>query len=188
MIDDYNISDQDLLASMKQGEEIAFSMIYKRYWKKILAVAIYKVGEIEEAESIVQDIFYSLWKRRKTLEINGPLNNYLMVSVKYGVMKFLDQQRRDRLYKREKFMQNILDDSTQQHLDFSELKRRLEKLVDELPEIPKLIYKLNKEEGKSYKEIADNLNISEKSVDAHLFRTKKTLREKLGSFFLSFLL
>jgi len=188
MADYKELSDGELLGLMRQDDESAFSSMYQRYWKQVLGVAAAKVDDVSEAESIVQDIFYSLWKRRNTLEVSGSFNNYLMASVKYRVIKWLDKQRRERRYQDHNELSDLLDDTTQQYLELNELTKILEELVGQLPEMPRLIYKFNKEDGKSYKEIANELGISEKSVDGHLMRTKKILRDGLGSHLSSFLL
>ena len=177
-------SDEELLELMTQNSQAAFDELYSRYWKKVLSVAVHKLHDISEAESVVQDIFFSLWKRRSELNITGCISNYLMTCVKYSVIKVLNKRRQQRLFE-ENTIQGLtlLDDSTQKYLDFSELSRTLAVSVGKLPETCRLVYKLNKEEGKSYREIAQQLGLTEKSVDAYLVRARKSLRASLGSFF-----
>lgn len=182
-------SDEELLEFIAQDRQLAFDELYSRYWKKVLNVAIHKLQDVSEAECVVQDIFYSIWKRRSELVVTSCINNYLMTSVKYSVIKVLNKRRQQRLFEEHSLSDsNILDDSTQKYLDFSELSRSLETLVGKLPETCRLVYKLNKEEGKTYREIAEKLGLSEKSVDAYLVRAKKSLRASLGSFLYSLLL
>jgi RNA polymerase sigma-70 factor (ECF subfamily) len=189
MSDYSSLADQELLQLMKQDKQPAFDELYNRYWKKVLAVAIHKINDIAESESIVQDIFFSLWKRRLDIQISTSFNNYLMASVKYRVIKVLDKQRRQRLYEEQSpSSTDLIDDSTQQYIEYEELRRRLEELVGLLPHTCQLIYRMNKEEGKSYKEIANELGVSEKSVDAHLVRAKKTIRSGLDTYLSSFFL
>lgn len=183
-----SISDQELLSSLKDGDRIAFNILYNRYWKKTLTVALHKVNDVPEAESIVQDIFLSLWKRRDQLDINSNFNNYLMASVKYRVIKYLNKQRNKRIYEEQAIASTeLFDDSTQEHLEFEELRQRLQALVEQLPETCQLIYRLNKDEGKSYKEISVQLSISEKSVDGHLSRAKKVLWSGLNKYLMNLL-
>lgn len=139
-----------------------------------------------EAENIVQDVFVSLWKRRESLRIKGDFSHYLFVSVKYRVLKVLAKQSAERSVSLD-MATEILDDSTQQYLDFEEIRERLEVLVGKLPVKSRLVYQM-KNEDKSYKEIAAELKISEKAVDAHLLRARRKLRVELGSFLGSFLL
>jgi len=183
MIPYKQLSDSDLLCLMAKGQEQAFSELFSRYWDKLLQIAIHKIDDIMEAENIVQDVFVSLWKRRKELNITGSFQHYLMVAVKYRVIKVLNHQRVRRVYFEDGCSSvDLLDDSTRQYLDFVELQDRLEQLVGNLPEKARLIYRMNKEEDMSYREIASELDITEKAVDAHLVRAKKVLRSGLQRF------
>ena len=78
-----------------------------------------------EAENIVQDVFVSLWDRRNQLVIKGSLEAYLVVSVKYRVIKWLNRQYTQSLYNDEGVAIDVLDDSTQEYLAFDELQERL---------------------------------------------------------------
>lgn len=164
----------------------AFDILYNRYWDKVLSLAYCKTGDLMEAENIIQDVFVSLWKRRDCLNINGEFANYLFVSVKYRVLKVLALQQAERSVNIE-LAGELLDDSTQEYLAFEDIRERLESLIGNLPEKSRIIYLL-KSEDKSYKEIADELNITEKAVDAHLLRARRKLRIELRSYLRSFLL
>ncbi|WP_316814257.1 RNA polymerase sigma-70 factor [Pedobacter heparinus] len=182
-------TDQELTPLLREGDAAAFESLYQRYWKKLLHFANQKTGDFMEAENIVQDVFVSLWNRRENLSINSGLENYLIVSVKYRVIKLFDRQRSQRLYQEQNMAAvDLLDDSTQQYLDFDELRHRLEELIGKLPEKSALIYRMNKEEGKSHKKIAAEMGMSEKAVNSQLVRTKKILREGLHSLLLLYLL
>lgn len=182
-----SLPDAELLDLLKSGDHGAFDTLYNRYWSRVLSLAHHKLGDLMEAENVVQDVFVSLWKRRATLVVNGEFNNYLFVSIKYRVLKVM-ANRKSQFAESLELAGGLLDDSTQEYLAFDELKIRLELLIGTLPEKSRLVYRLSKEDGKSYKEIADELNITEKAVDAHLVRTKRVLRTGLGSFLGNFLL
>lgn len=181
------LSDAELLDLLRSDDSAAFDILYNRYWHRVLALAHQKTGDLMEAENIVQDVFVSLWKRRYSLVITAEFSNYLFVSVKYRVLKVLAQNK-IRYAEGLEVAEDLLDDSTQQYLAFEELRERLEKLIVMLPEKSQLVYRLSKEAGKSYKEIADELDMTEKAVDAHLVRAKRSLRAGLGSFLGNFLL
>ena len=140
-----------------------------------------------EAENIVQDVFVSLWNRRLTLEIHGPFENYLFVSIKYRVYKVLARKDMTRTENLDS-VGDFVDNSTADFLAFSELRQRLEVAVGALPETSRLVYLLHKEDGKSYKEIADETGMSENAVNGHLVRAKKSLRSALTSYLPMFLL
>ncbi len=183
------LTDHELAELMRDGEETAFTEIYNRYWKKLLTVAINKTdGNVEEAEEIVQDIFVSIWKRRDELELSSNLENYLAASVKYRVIKNLARRDLRRRYEAEnRHLFSNSDNSTQDWLEFEDMKTRLEALVAALPEKCQLVYRMSRESGHSQKEIAGELSISEKTVEAHLGKALKLLRNGLYSlkFFLA---
>jgi len=183
---DYTIlDDKELTCLLQNSDELAFTEIYNRYWAKLFGVAANKIGSLDEAEEIVQDIFVSLWKRRNDLETISTLGPYLAVSVKYRVIKLLAKRSYQQKYS--DYVQHIAslaDDTTQQWLDFEELRSRLETFVAELPEKCRLVYRLSRESGFSQKQIATELGISEKTVEAHLGKALKTLRARLSSFLL----
>jgi len=182
-------TDLELLSLLKRSDHDAFTLLYDRYWKRLLSFAVQKTGDLAEAENMVQDIFVSLWRRRETLVVTGSLEHYLVASVKYRVIKWLNRRAAEPLHDAENGLAvDILDDSTQEYLSFEELRKKLEMLIGALPEKSRLIYKMNKESGMSYKAIAEELDITEKSVDAHLTRAKKSLRDGLSSHLSSFLL
>lgn len=184
----YNtLPDSELIVLLKQDDRSAFTEIYNRYWKKLFAVAGQKVFELEEAREIVQHIFISLWERRASLHIEGSLSAYLSVSVKYRIINSLDKH-----YIRKQYLDNLppvseIDNSTQEWLEFEELKERLAALVADLPEKCRLVFTMSREQGLSQKEIARELDIAEKTVEAHLGKAIKTLKTGLKSFLLSLL-
>lgn len=184
----YNIlSDSELTVLLEQGDRNAFTEIYNRYWKKLFTIAGQKVFELEEAREIVQNIFISLWERRDTLKIEGSLSAYLSVSVKYRIINSLDKH-----YIRKKYLDSLpavseIDNSTQEWLEFEELKELLSALVADLPEKCRIVFTMSREQGMSQKEIAHELDISEKTVEAHMGKAIKKLKTGLKSFLLSLL-
>lgn len=183
----HSLTDEQLLILLKEENTAAFEILYNRYWKRCLSLAELKTGDFMEAENIVQDVFVSLWNRRQTLELNGPFENYLFVSIKYRVLKVLAGKVRTQADGLEGIGE-LIDTSTEDFLAFHELRKRLEQAIGRLPEMSRLVYLLYKEEGKSYKEIADQTSLSENAVNGHLVRAKRSIRSALGSFLPTFLL
>lgn len=177
-----SFSDDELIVLLKENNSVAFTEIYKRYWKKLLTVAANKLHRMEDAEEIVQDIFVILWNRRNELRITSSVANYLAVSVKYRVIKALDKHYNKQKYINSFLNDDLVDDSTQEWLQFNELKDQLSLMVTELPAKCRLVYQLSRESGYTQKQIARELHISEKTVEAHLGKAMKTLRTKLSHF------
>lgn len=178
-------SDEDLLCLLKKGDNQAFGEIFNRYWKPLLYVAAKKLGNIDEAEDVVQEIFVSIWSRREVLEISTSLNHYLAVSVKYRVSRLLAARLK----------KDTLDDnlaasgsgyfSAHDGLEFEQLETRLAHIVASLPEKCQLVYQLSRESGYSHRKISQTLNISEKTVEAHISKALKAIKRGINGLLLS---
>lgn len=179
-------TEEELTALLKEGDHAAFTEIYHRYWKKLFYIAGKKLGNLEEAEEVVQNIFMSLWNRRAVIIITTTLGAYLTTSVKYWIIKILDKQYHQQKYT-QSIASNVLDDSTQQWLEFLDLKEILDRYISELPEKCQLVFSMSRNLNMSQKQIAEELNISEKTVEAHMGKAIKTLRTRFNQFFLTLL-
>lgn len=175
-----SLTDGELVTLLKDGDDLAFTEIYNRYWKKLFLAAGNKLGDLDEAEELVQQIFVSLWDRRAVLDLRGELAPYLAVSVKYRVLKVLSRRHYRREF--EHALPELLDDSTQEWLQFEELRSRMEELVAALPEKCRLVYQLSRNEGYSQKQIAAELDIAEKTVEAHIGKALRLIRKGLHVF------
>lgn len=180
-------TDEDLVSLMSQDNEDAFTEIYNRYWKKVLYVAASKLGDMTLAEDVVQDVLGDLWRRRSEIGLQGKLEAYLAVAVKYKVINALATRKRERSFRDHAALEGVESDlSTQYWLDFKDLKEQLALLVDTLPERCMLSYTLRREEGLSQRETAHFMNISEKAVEQNMSRALHTLRLGLKYFFSTF--
>jgi RNA polymerase sigma-70 factor (ECF subfamily) len=174
-------SDQQLITLLQAGDEQAFTEIYNRYWQRMFVLASRKLYDLDEAREIVQNIFINLWERRAALDIEGPLPSYLSVCVKYRIINALDKH-----YTRKKHTSLLsapaASNSTEEWLEFEETRERLAKLVADMPEKCRMVFTMSREKGMSHKQIAGELHISVKTVEAHLGKALKTLRAALRSY------
>ena len=176
-------TEKELLSLFSKSDDAAFTEIYNRYWNKLFSVAANKLNNLAEAEEVVQDIFLDLWKRRKELNITICLNAYLATAVKYKVINIFAKRNQQLRFCEKTIMdRSIADISTEQWLSFQELRDRLGKLVAALPEKCRFVFQLSRDRGLSQKEIASQLDISEKTVEAHLSKAIRTLRTELKNF------
>ena len=184
-------TDALLLDLIRQEDDrAAFSELYNRYWEKLFLLAANALNSPEEAEECVQDIFCSLWNRRHTLQLKYTLYTYLAVAVKYRVINILDSayRKRYRTTDAELAEMEVYAPSGEALLLEKELFAQLENAVAMLPEKCRLVFKMSREESKTHKQIAEELNISEKTVNNHLTRAIKVLGGHLGTFSAAFIL
>lgn len=180
-------TDHELLVLLRDSDHRAFNEIYHRYWDKLFYIAARKLEEYQEAESIVQDVFVDLWRRREQLDIHDRLDGYLVVAVKYRIINYLARQDRARNYQQYVISQSDTSNScTEEWISFEDLHQWLRKMVSGLPEKCRIAYQL-REEGYTQKEIARQMQISEKTVETHISRALKTIRAGISQLFSSLL-
>jgi RNA polymerase sigma-70 factor (ECF subfamily) len=178
-------TDAALVDLLKRSDQEAMTEIYRRYWKKLLAVSVNRLSDEQEAEECVQDVFLSLWNRRSNLVLRHELSTYLWVAVKYQVINRLDK-RYSRSHLQTTELQDYHDIGVLSHeatIFEKELIARIEEAIGQLPEKCRMVYRKSREEGKTNKEIAAEMNVSEKTVEGHLTRALKDLRDHLGSYY-----
>ena len=182
-----SLNEKGLLLQLAKGNEVAFTEIYNQYWGKLFTIAANKLNNLAEAEELVQDIFLDIWKRKSELQVSSNLDSYLAVAVKYKIINILAKRNHQQCYSLHIARTNDDSDfSTEQWLSFEDLKDRLSKMVAKLPEKCQLVFKLSRDEGLSQKEIAAELNISEKTVESHISKAINTLRNGLQSVIIFF--
>ena len=174
------LEDHDLLLLVQKGKEGALKEIYHRYWEKLVATGYYYTKNKELTEEIVSDVLMSLWNKREDPAIRS-LPAYLGTAVKYSVFKAITRNKR-----RQDLLQGQLraerDQETEEKLDARFLKDFLEGVVEKLPEKARLVFKYSRDEQLSVSEIANKMELSPKSVEYHMTKALKTLREYLRKF------
>jgi len=175
------LCNEDLLALLKEGDTSAFQTIYKLYWKECYRIAYSKLSSKVLAEEATQNIFTSLWERRKNLNIRN-LEAYLHSATKYQVINLIEVQvlsknRLQKLPKKEESFNPIED--TIYH---DELMNALEIAIQQLPPKTSQIYLLSRYEYLSGREIAQKMGLSEKSVEYHISKALKFMRLELKDY------
>lgn len=170
-----------LLESLKLGEEKAYVFLVEQYNQRLFGYALTLTNDFGMAEDIIQNVFFSIWKRRKKMFIQSSLQNYLFKSV-YN--EFINQYTKNRstiVLEREYF--DGLERSTQSYND-SSFEKALKLIKEEIQNLPpkrKQVFLLSRREGLTNMEIADYLNISIKTVEAQITKSFKYLRKKTSS-------
>ncbi len=172
---------KSLLRIAGDGDTKAFRDLYHYYFPRLLRFSFLIVHTKEQAEEIVNDVFINLWRRREQLyKIENP-DVYFYVAVKNKSLDYLSKNQ----------LKETVDihQISESHLKFSmdpekilitaELKEKIEKAIDRLPARCKLIFKLIREDGLKYKEVAAVLNLSIKTVEAQMTIAVKKLSEIL---------
>lgn len=164
------------IRKLKSGDQKAFEVVFERY-KDYLYRFIRKALPLEEdPEGIVQEVFISVWLNKENLDESKPIKPYLFTIAKNQIFDHLRK-----IYSKRKYMDSFLSRHasnggvTADETEYHEFERFLSDRVDQLPEKRREIFKLSKLEGKSYREIAGMLHISENTVDMQMRWANKAI-------------
>ncbi|GGC32115.1 DNA-directed RNA polymerase sigma-70 factor [Parapedobacter defluvii] len=173
-------TDKELVTKLRQDDEAALSEIYERYWDRLFVVAANRLGDPQEAEECVQDVLYKLWRLRETLHIeNDDLSGYLAVSIRNQVFNRRLKRHRERLRVAEYETTDAGHPSPELVLIAKELQKRIDRAINNLPTQCRIVFELSRQEGKTVKQVADQLAISENTVKYHLKKANRDIRESL---------
>jgi RNA polymerase sigma-70 factor (family 1) len=175
-----NNNNQELLAGLYRGDQASFSAIYETYWKQLLYQAIGILGEQSHAEDCVQEVFLSLWNRRNEVTITH-LGAYLSKAVRFQALWMIRNRKIG-----QKCYDRLAQISTELILHepvlFKELSAVYHDAFQSLPDDVREIFRMVREEGLTYKQIAERKGVSVKTVERKMSLSLKTLRLKLEHF------
>lgn len=171
-------TDGQLLNLLREGEYDAFNEIYNRYWDKLLAIAFTHTRDQSTAEDIVQNLFVNLWKRKEDLRIDN-LEHYLAKAIKFSVFKEYYRKRKRETGFLKKWSPEKEEDMEMQ-IEAKFLEEYIHGMVDKLPPKCGLVFKLSRIQHLRNHEIAERLEIAPKTVEAHLTKALKTIRQELN--------
>jgi RNA polymerase sigma-70 factor (ECF subfamily) len=172
-----NLDDLQLLQLVQNENEEAFAEVYNRYWKLLYTTAYSVIQDEYFAKEAVQEVFISLWQRKEGANIQV-LKAYLQQAVRFQVLKSIRTQKTDEhFYMRlAAVTADIIYDNP---LLFKEQEALLKEIMDALPADCRVVFELSREEHLTYKQIANHLNISEKTVEKKMSICLKYIRQRL---------
>jgi RNA polymerase sigma-70 factor (family 1) len=177
-----NLSEKELVASLKDGSKLAFETLYNQY-KKRLAGSLFKLLKSEDLTlEILQDLFLRIWDNRAQLDPEKSFKSYLFKVSGNMVIDYYRHAARDKVM-RDKMIQASTEVYThiEEQLFRKENAELLHQAIDLMPPQRKRIYTLCKLEGKSYKEIEQILGINAKTINSHLFQANRFLKQHFMS-------
>jgi RNA polymerase sigma-70 factor (ECF subfamily) len=167
------------------GSYSSFCELFKRYYAPLCSYAMRVVTYREIAEEVVSDVYMKLWKNREQITVHTSFEAYLYRSVRNQALDYLKlktyrPQKNDTLELVERSSSYADYHTPSDEMCFNELYYEIEGFVNALPKQCQLIFRLNRENGLRYREIADHLQISIKTVETQMGRALKLLRKRLS--------
>ena len=172
----------ELSVKIRNGDRAAFELLFHAMYGQLCAYAVRFLNDQDDAEEIVQEVFVRVWQKREQIDINYSIKSYLYQSVRNASLNHIKHDRVVREHEQyELSMGNVKDESDT--LVTSELEMRIHDAIEALPEERRRIFIMSRDEGLKYKEIAEKLNISVKTVENQIGRALKSLRAELSDYF-----
>jgi len=153
------------------SDENALAELYRYYYKKLVQFSKSIVRTNELAEEVVEDVFIKLWCNRVSIHEIQNLNVYLYIAVKNTSLNTLSQKARQLISAPFDFLNIEFENELGKPDDLlitAEMMQRMQQAIDALPPRCKMIFKLIREDGLKYKEVAEILNISVNTIDAQM--------------------
>lgn len=171
---------------LNKGDDKAFETLYELYYNRLLHVAKGYVGNLEEAEEIVQDTFLKIWKKRKKIDSN--INGYLYKVTRNSCLDFLRKNKsrirlHDNFDQKEGWINYIsLKDDVASLLIEKELEAQIMVAIELLPEKCRYVFIKSRVEGLKQRDISKELNISINTVENHISKALKHMRLHLREY------
>jgi len=180
-------TDMELLERIRKGNEKAFEMLFRAYYSSLCLFAHKILRDTAASEEIVQDIFYYFWEKRETLELTTSVKSYLFKSVYNNSLKYLRHYKIVKKYEAQAETQEVFD-LQENYAEIGEIKYIIKQTLEQVPTRTREIFELNRNKGLKYHEISEKLNISIKTVEAHMSSILKLFRENLKDYMIISLL
>ena len=175
-----SLLQKSIVNKIKQGNIHAFEIVFRKLYSPLCGYANKMINDHDKAEEIVQEVFYIIWKNKERLTIKVSLKSYLYKSVQNSCLQMAQHQLVKEKYRQ--FVINRENDkqlSPETELEVKEINKAIDQTLDALPERCKEIFYMNRFEGLKYREIAEKLSVSQKTVEANISKALKHLLKNL---------
>ncbi len=170
---------KELIQKLKKGDDEAFSAMYKLYWEKVYNFSRLYLASSEDVAEIVQEVFIKLWETRHLIDEEQSFEGFLFIITRNQIFNY-SRKRLNYSFLKMTVMQSIEKSYEEEdQLEIADLKKHLSVLISQLPERQQEIFRLSREQHMTYKQIAEQLSISEKTVEYHMTAALKYLRKNL---------
>lgn len=157
-----------------------FEQVFKDYFLSLCSFASKYTMDLDDSKDIVHQVFTNLWEKRDSIHFDQPLRSYLYTAVHNRCLNFLRDRKKFVNKELPQTVENLADHINQSDfLEAEELRNEIYAALAALPEGSRKIFKMSRFEGKKYKEIAKELDISVKTVETQMSKALKQMKEKL---------
>jgi len=161
----------------------SFEELFSMHYANLCSYANKYVEDLDAAEEIVQDVFVKLWERRNKIEIKSSLQSYIFRAVRNSCLNQIKHKKIEETYKSQSQHDPIAkQQNLEDEIHASELENSIREAIDQLPMQRRKVFIMSRYDGLKYREIAEELNISNNTVENHMGKALKFMKEKLAHY------
>lgn len=177
------MKEKQTIRKIRQGDIHAFEMLFRKYYKNLCQWACRYLQDADSSEEVVQDLFYHLWRDRAGLNIRVSVKSYLYRAVSNNCKMILKKQSRRSAIEAELAREpQPAQAQPADVLEISKIREVVNKTLEDLPERPATVFRMSRYEGLKYREIAEKLSISVKTVEANMGKALEMFRKNLQEY------
>ncbi len=183
-----SLSEKELAVALHGGNVIIFEQVFRDYYERLCNYANTMVNDMDEAEEIVQSTFLALWEKRSGIDIHTSVKSYLYQAVHNTCLNRIKHNRVKQTHSEYyRYTADVAMGSGSDLLIGKELEGQINDAIDSLPPQCQAVFRLSRFENLTYAEISEQLNVSVKTVENHMGKALRILREKLKDYLPLFL-
>ena len=170
------MDDRKLFGKMQKGDVKSLEVLFDRYYNALANFAFLFLRDEEASKGVISELFINLWEKRETIFIQDNLKSYLYKSVRNAVVSLKRKEKWTKVSFEEIEISRIEAITPETLLLNKEFDEKIERLLLDLPQRAGLVFRLKRIDGLKYREIADILDISEKTVENHIGNAVKRIK------------
>lgn len=179
--------EKNVLKELRNGDAKSLKFLFDTFYASLCNYAFQFLNDYDMAEEVVQNLFVKIWEKRNTFEIEISVKNYLFRSVRNQCINLIQHEKVKQLHAQKIREALFADEASESYFLEAEMASKIESVIETLPEKRLEIFRLSREEGLKYREIAEKLEISVKTVETQMGLALRALRDKFKNSILLFI-
>jgi len=173
-------ADIELVLKLQKGDVEAFDLVYGKYARRLYGFTLKYLKSTEETEELVQSVFLKVWENQKNLKKESSFKSYLFTIAYNEICNIFRRRSLLQKFIGEQLIENAHSSSeTEELIDYNSILEQVDKIINKLPERQRTIFVKSRREGKSNKDIANELGLSSGTVDNYISESLKFIRSNL---------
>lgn len=171
-----------IVKGLQRDDKKALDELYQYYYPRLYGFSKGFLKVEDDIDDILQDVFVKIWLNRRKINSVETFNSWIFTITKNAILSYFREKTRHNEF--ESRLQQLATAEVVLHseVEYEDLKKQTDKIIEKLPEKRKEIFRLSREEGLSYKEISEKMGISIKTVEDHMVHALRYLRGQLKGF------